>query len=277
MVTFDPKSAQSPSVNPPSDPQGSPGFASPIPDDMRFANDHNTLAPHQLPKLPSEQEVPSIKPDLFTHTLPKAPTPAIEPTSPVTPASPQAGQQITLTINPNSSQPSIKTTPISPAAPQPMVQINVQAGNSTADANTPKIDNSNSEVKTKTVIEVPANARIPRKVEFFRWFVIFGLAGIGMKGFFDSLYFIFVEFQNFEKALEDHLIETAMVQPLILKASLLVFATALCIFFGMQLTMTKAKHLRFFRIFGSIIVGVACAAVINYAGTINVLDSFKSP
>lgn len=300
-MPFDPTSAQPPVIDPSVPKDGDIGFAAPVPTDMRFANDHNTLAPHQEPTLPSSQIPTSVSPQTFLKPItppvlpsdtPVQPTPVdipkpIEPTNNPSLTS-NSGQQVTLTITTGANQSSSPTgtlaTPVSPIMTPavPAIQINVQSPSSPTpnqNSNEPiPLENEKNTEDTTTL--PPPTANEPRKlrvIDVARWIVILGLSGIGMRGFFDSLYFILVEFQNFEKALEDNFIETTQVNPLVLKAGLLVFTTALSIFFSMQLTMIPSKKLRWFRIFTSIIVGIACTAVIQHANTINVLDTFKAP
>jgi hypothetical protein len=236
---------------------------------MRFATDHSSLAPHQLPELPSTQIPSTIKPDIFQsepvarQNVANAPTVQTPPTPPTTPG------QITLTINstPNATAQTVPTN-----APQPVVQINVQAPNAN-----PTTHTTTTQSQPTSTPALVTTAKAPRLVEILRWVTTIGLAGVGLKGFADSLYFILVEFQNFEQALEENLIETANINPLITKASLLVFTTAVAIYFGMQLSMTSTKKLRLIKVLGSIIVGVCCVLVLQYANTISVLDSFKNP
>jgi hypothetical protein len=121
-----------------------------------------------------------------------------------------------------------------------------------------------------------SNDQPPSKPKILlKWVTMFGLTAIGLKGFIDSLYFILVEFQNFEKALEERLVETALVNQLIMKAVLLIFMTALSVFFASQLSLTHAKKLHWLKLIASIAVGVACFFVIQYANTIHVLDVIK--
>ncbi|MEO8581724.1 MAG: hypothetical protein ABI425_04040 [Patescibacteria group bacterium] len=213
---------------------GSPAsFVASQPSDMRFATDHSSLAPHQLPELPSNQlssPAPHI-PELALNNSPQIPVPSSQPHQPLSPVTNFVSEQ-------NQSIPPSATQLTSPAQPAWIAS---------------------------------------KKAVVAKWLVVIALTGLGMKGFFDSLYFILIEFQTFQKDLENHLINTTDINPLILKAGLLVFATALSVFFGMQLTMTSSRKLHWIKIIASILVGVLCAAVLQYANTITVLSLLKNP
>ncbi len=223
--------------------------AVPIAKDLRFATDHSVLAPHQHPSFPAAPPSPPVAkpfsgyPEEGHNQQPIA-APIVTTTATV----------VSETVG----------TPNFPALSQ-------------SPSTSTSTDVSNNNPLTIGISSEPAEPDT-RKIgikDVLKWGVAFSLAGVGVKGFFDALYFITVEFQNFEKALENHFVESATFSSLITKASFLVFSTALSTFFGMQLVMTNTKRLHWLRLASSVIVGLTAFLVIQYASTINVLDSFK--
>jgi hypothetical protein len=108
-----------------------------------------------------------------------------------------------------------------------------------------------------------------------KWILVVALTAQGLKGFFDSLYFIMVEFQNFEKGVSESLAEPALMNQLMTKAALLIFATALSFFFSLQLTLFQEKGPGKLKMLMSFAIGISCFFVLHYANTINVVDVFK--
>lgn len=170
-------------------------------------------------------------------------------------------------------KPAIQTTstPVAPVAPQQQVMNTPAVQTPLAQPPTTSAPTQANTVIAQATEETPRS--IPKTLA--KWGVTLALTVQGMKGLFDSLYFILVEFQNFEKALEEHRVETTLINQLILKAGLLVFTTALSVFFAMQLSTTNSKQTHWLKIIASIIVGITCFLVMYYANTIHVLDVLK--
>lgn len=121
----------------------------------------------------------------------------------------------------------------------------------------------------------PATPIVPLPLSIARWVTVLALTVIGAKGFLDALYFNTIEFQNFEKAFEEHLVETQLINQLILKAVLLIVSTALSVFFAMQLSIFSRKGPQWLRVIFSMMIAIICVFVLQYASTIHVVDVLR--
>lgn len=224
--------------------------------------------------------VPNVKvavsqaaaPPIVTSTTPVAPPPTPAPAQQI----PEPATPIKIELN-ISTAPTVSTN-LQPKVEEAVIVPQTNTAQSTVSSSptqqaipnnqqtpSPVINNSNTQPQKKDSL----------LKKFFHWGIFISLIGLGVKGFFDCLYFITVEFQNFESGLEKELIETTLVSQLILKASLLVFATALSIFFGLQLTRKGGG--KWLTIWSSMAVFAISFFILQYASTINVVDVFKSP
>jgi hypothetical protein len=226
------------------------------------------------------------KPVVPPATLPQpvASPPPVSPPNNVTvqvtspqPAAPQTTATIPVTVTP----PVNNTVPVA-TAPTPPIKIELNIS-TTPQVVTPTPVKPAEKAQEGVVIDSGAattQAPAPPQKEsllkkIVHWGAFLSLMSLGVKGFFDSLYFITVEFQHFENGLENHLVETKLVSQLILKAGLLIFGTALCIFFALQLSLLSKRGNKWLTIFTSIAVFFISYFVLQHAGTINVVDVFK--
>lgn len=62
-----------------------------------------------------------------------------------------------------------------------------------------------------------------------------------LKGIYDSIHFILVEFPELEMALEQHLIEASLINDFAAKAAITAISTVISMIFAMRLTVMKTK------------------------------------
>ena len=215
---------------------------------------------------PTAQPAPTVNETAFNRLGTAHPEAAVPPTTGVT-ISVQGSPPLvppTPTITPSVS-PAPTVTPatpvVTPVAPPTPAPVSPKA----AVVTVPTLPTAETQPKVKH--------SLPSII--VKWVLVVALTAQGLKGFFDSLYFIMVEFQNFEKGVSESLAEPALMNQLMTKAALLIFATALSFFFSLQLTLFQEKGPGKLKMLMSFAIGICCFFVLHYANTINVVDVFK--
>lgn len=218
-------------------------------------NQKNTPAPETpLPLTPAPSQAQSVVPPQLNLAPTNQPVPPLQ-NQPATPMNmPPAAQSLNLqpVTSPNLPQAAPQ------AQPGPAVEPPAKSPHQVAEPTPEKTQ----EFKNK-VIET-------RIINVLRVLISGGLTLIGFKGLYDSLYFIFVEFKQFESALILHELSRGQINVLILKVGLMLFSTAMSLFFALQIALFHhSKLFKWLKIIAGIVVMIISALVMMYASQID--------
>lgn len=203
--------------------------------------------------------------------LPTAQAPLTESTPPQPiPVIPQAQATIPTpaVISPVTPPSASPVPPVTPQVPLPQAAPMATLPPDATEHPAPIIEQHPIQTHPEEFQKLKTKTKI---LKFLNIIVTAGLTIEGLKGLYESLFFVFIEYQHFEEALVAHEIEGGMINQLALKAGLLIFSTAISLFFAIQMTLNHTKMLKILHIVAGITVAVVTFAVMYYASSIDIL------